>query len=51
MPYALKDRVGKELDHLEESSVLRKVDHAEWDAPIVPVPKKMVTLEYAGTTR
>ena len=40
VPFAIEEKVGKELDHLdEEAAVLRKVNHAEWAAPIVPVPK------------
>lgn len=35
VPYAIKERVGKELDRLEESGILHKVDYAEWAAPIV----------------
>ena len=39
VPFAIKEKVGKELDRLEEAGVLRKNDYAEWAAPIVPVPK------------
>ena len=40
IPFAIRDRVGQELDRLEEFGVLRRVEHAKWAAPIVPVPKK-----------
>ena len=46
--YALKQNVGKELDRLEESGVLRKVNHADWSAPIVPVPKKDGIIRICG---
>ena len=40
-PYAIRDMVGRELERLEETGVIRKVNHATWAAPLVPVPKKM----------
>ena len=39
VPYAIKERVGQELNRLEETGVLRKVKHSEWAAPIVPCSK------------
>ena len=39
VPFAIKEAIGSELDKLEQLGVLEKVDHAEWAAPIVPVPK------------
>lgn len=40
VPYAMKAAVEKELDSLEKAGVLEKVNHSEWAAPIVAVPKK-----------
>ena len=37
VPFAIKETVGRELDQLEATGVLRKVDHCDWVAPIVPV--------------
>ena len=37
--FAIRDRVGKELDCLQESEVLRWVNYPELAASIVPVPK------------
>ena len=48
VPFAIKARVGEELDRLEESGILRKVDYAEWAAPIVPVPKKNGGIRLCG---
>ena len=48
VPFAIKEKVGKELDRLEEAGVLRKVDHAEWAAPIVPVPKSDGAIRICG---
>ena len=39
MPFSLKEAVGKELDCLESQGILTKVNHSEWAAPIVVVPK------------
>ena len=36
VPYAIKEKVGKELDRLEEEGVLQRVNHSDWAAPIVP---------------
>ena len=40
VPYALKLLMEQELDRLEEAGVLEQVDHSEWAAPIVTVPKQ-----------
>ena len=48
VPYAIKEKIGRELDRLEEVGVLRKVDHAEWAAPIVPIPKRDGSLRICG---
>ena len=40
VPYALKPLVEQELDRLERAGVLKQVDHSEWAAPIVMVPKR-----------
>ncbi|XP_041375645.1 uncharacterized protein K02A2.6-like [Gigantopelta aegis] len=39
VPYALKPKVESELERLEQSGVLSKVEFTEWAAPIVPVVK------------
>ena len=46
--YTIKETVEKELDRLEEVGILKKVDHSEWAAPIVPVPKKDGTIRICG---
>ncbi len=40
IPFAIKERVVEELNRLEKAGIIEKVDHSEWAAPIVPVPKK-----------
>ena len=40
VPFALKEAVEQELNRLEKKGILKRVDHSDWAAPIVPVPKK-----------
>ncbi len=39
VPFSLHDRVKMELNRLEKTGVLKKVQHSEWAAPIVVVDK------------
>ena len=39
LPYALKDRVKKELERLQKVGVISPVQFSDWAAPIVPVVK------------
>ena len=39
VPYTLRDRVDKELQHLQDNGVLEPVEVADWAAPIVVVLK------------
>ena len=39
VPYAIKEIIEKELDRLEKEGIIEKVEHSDWAAPIVPVPK------------
>ena len=39
VPYAMRELVEKELDHLTQQGVLEPVQFADWAAPIVPVLK------------
>ena len=39
VPYALRDKVEKELQRLQEEGTIEPVEFAEWAAPIVPVLK------------
>ena len=40
VPFAIKPSIEEELDKLEASGVIEKVEHSDWAAPIVPVLKK-----------
>lgn len=39
IPYALRDKVDKELDLMEATGVISKVETSEWASPLVVVPK------------
>ena len=40
VPFTIKPSIEDELYELEASGVIKKVEHSQWVAPIVPVPKK-----------
>lgn len=40
VPYALKETVKQELDHIERQGVIEKISHSDWAAPTVAVPKR-----------
>ena len=40
VPYALRDKVEKELQRLKEEGTLEPVEVAEWAAPIIAVLKR-----------
>ena len=40
IPFAIRKAVEQELERLVEIGILEKVEHSQWAAPIVPVPKK-----------
>ena len=48
LPYALRDRVGLELDRLEQDGILTKVSHSDWATPVVPIPKKDGSIRVCG---
>ena len=48
VPYALKSQVEQELNRLEREGVLKRVNHSQWAAPIVTVPKKDGTVRICG---
>ena len=39
VPYALREPLEQALDRMEDFGVIEKVNHSEWAAPIVVVPK------------
>ncbi|XP_011883701.1 PREDICTED: uncharacterized protein K02A2.6-like, partial [Vollenhovia emeryi] len=39
IPYAIQEKVNRELDLMEKSGVIKRIDHSEWASPLVVVPK------------
>ena len=39
VPYALRETVEKELERLEASGIISKVEHSDWATPIMVVPE------------
>ena len=48
VPYALKGAVEAELERLEKEGIISKVEHSEWAAPIVVVPKSDGSIRICG---
>ena len=48
VPYALRDKVDKEIDHLVKEGVIQPVTHSDWAAPVVPVVKRDGSVRLCG---
>ena len=48
VPYALKDAVDRELQHLEDTGVIERVPHSKWATPLVAVPKGDGSVRFRG---
>ncbi len=48
VPYSLTDKVGEELDRLEQAGIIKKVDRSEWASPLVIVTKGDGSLRLCG---
>ncbi len=48
VPYALRSKLEKELERLEETGVIEPVRFSDWAAPIVPVMKKDGSVRVCG---
>lgn len=51
VPFALKERVEKEIDRLQREGVLRPVSFSEWATPVVPIVKKTGEIRLCGDYR
>ena len=48
VPYALREPIERELEHLESEGVVERVSHSDWAAPIVAVPKHDGSVRICG---
>lgn len=48
VPFALKEKVEKQLHDMVETGMLRQVPHSDWATPLVVVPKKDGSLRLCG---
>ena len=39
VPYAIRSAIEQDLERLESSGIIEKVQYSDWVAPVVPVPK------------
>ena len=48
---AIKGAIGWGLDRMEREGVIKCVDHSDWAAPIVAIPRKTRVFAFAGIIR
>ncbi len=48
VPFALRGKVERELERLEEAGVIEPVPHSEWATPIVPIVKRNGDIRICG---
>ena len=51
VPYAMREKVEKELIRLEKEGILSKTATSDWGTPIVPILKKNNEIRLCGITR
>jgi hypothetical protein len=47
-PFALRKKIEHELERLQKSQIIEKVDSSEWATPIVPIVKRDNTIRLCG---
>ena len=48
VPLAIKGAIERDLDQMERDGIVERVDHSDWAAPIVAVPKKDGSFRICG---
>lgn len=48
VPYALREKVEKELERLEKEGTIDALQSSEWAAPIVPAMKRDGSIRLCG---
>lgn len=48
LPFAMKEKVEKELKRLEKEVIISPVKYSEWAVPVVPITKRDGTLRLCG---
>ena len=48
VPLAIRGAIGRDLDCMEQEGIVERVDHLDWAAPIVAVPKKDGSFRICG---
>ena len=48
VPYLLREKVEKQLSKMEQQGIISPVQHSQWAAPIVPIPKNDGTVRICG---
>ncbi|XP_019859755.1 PREDICTED: uncharacterized protein K02A2.6-like [Amphimedon queenslandica] len=51
VPFALRKKVEKELECLEQNGIIQPVQHSEWATPIVPVMKENGDFRICGDSK
>lgn len=51
VPYAMRPRIEKELDRLQQEGIIQPVAHSDWATPIVPALKKNGDIRLCGDYR
>ena len=51
VPHALKPKVEMELKRLQQTGIIKPIEHSDWAAPIVPVVKKDGSVRICGDYR